>query len=75
MEATQILEKQINQSRQELPFSLKVNHLVVLTNTSQSTIYESLQKGEIPGAKKINGSWRVSRDVFLSWWYGEEMDQ
>ena len=70
--AEKILREQIEKTRDELPFSLGVGDLVELTGMSQTKVYQSLNGGEIPGAKKIMGSWRVPRDIFLSWWYGEE---
>jgi predicted DNA-binding transcriptional regulator AlpA len=70
----EILETQIGKTREELPFSLKVADMAKLTGYSENSIYLLLEAGEIPGAKKIKG-WRVSRDVFLSWWYSSEKNQ
>ena len=76
MKAKEVLEEQIGQSREELPFSLKVKHIVELTNSSKPQVYEMLDRDIIPGAKKVPGlGWRIPRDVFLSWWYGNKLEQ
>jgi len=59
--------------RNKYPFSLTVKHIIELTGYGQATVYRMLDCGEIPGAKKIRG-WRVPRDVFLSWWMADGVD-
>ena len=69
--AAEILEDQIQQTREQLPVSLKPNHLIEIMNTSKSQVYKLLKRDKIPSAKKLDGlGWRIPRDVFLSWWYG-----
>ncbi len=59
----------MKETRENYPISLKVKHMAEITNLSSNSIYLLLEKGKIPGAKKIKG-WRVPRDTFLSWWFG-----
>ncbi len=68
-----LLREQIEETRRKLPFSLKVIHLKDLLGIGETKVYEALQKDVIPGARKINHSWRVPRDVFLAWWYGYKL--
>ncbi len=71
----EVLTELVRENQEKLPFSLKVKHIVELTNTSDTTIYEALTAGKIPGAKKIMGVWRVPRDIFLTWWYGVNREE
>lgn len=64
------LQEFIQQARENYPLSLKVEHLVEITGYSENSVYLMLERGSIPGAKKIKG-WRVPRDTFLLWWYGD----
>ena len=49
-------------------------HLTELMNCSQTQAYIALEKGNIPGTKKIPGlGWRINRDIFLAWLYCEEV--
>jgi len=64
------LQALIQKTSQEYPLSLKVEHLAEITGYSENSIYLMLEKGDIPGAKKIKG-WRVPRDTFLLWWHGD----
>jgi excisionase family DNA binding protein len=50
-----------------LPLLLDVKDLVALLRLNEWTVYELLREDKIPGARKIGGSWRVHRDVFLGW--------
>lgn len=68
------LKELIEKTRQGYPLSLKVEHLVEITGYSENSIYLMLEKGSIPGAKKIKG-WRVPRDTFLLWWHGDWFNQ
>jgi len=63
------LKESIDDVQSNFPFTLKVKHIVEITNYSSDSIYKLLEKGKIPSAKKIMG-WRVPRDVFLLWWFG-----
>lgn len=68
------LQELIQKTRQGYPLSLKVEHLAEITGYSENSIYLMLEKGDIPGAKKIKG-WRVPRDTFLLWWHGDWFNQ
>ncbi|MTI58585.1 MAG: helix-turn-helix domain-containing protein [Firmicutes bacterium] len=68
------LQELIQKTSQEYPLSLKVEHLAEITGYSENSIYLMLEKGDIPGAKKIKG-WRVPRDTFLLWWHGDWFNQ
>lgn len=69
-----ILRDEIQKTREELPFSLTIDILAELMDMSHRKLYEAASNGNIPGIKKIMGQWRVPRDTFLSWWYGEDQD-
>ena len=45
-----------------------------LTRIGSAKIYKMLERGEIPGGRKIVGRWISQRDLFLVWFYtkGEE---
>lgn len=75
--AKEILMELISKEQEKYPFSLKVPHLMELLNASDTAIYEKLERGEIPGARKYKGiGWRINRDVFLTWLYsGEEVNK
>ena len=73
IQAREILEEKIEEERMKLPFALTANHLSELLGISKRKVYDALAAGDIPGAKKINQSWRIPRDTFLSWFYGEEV--
>ncbi|MFP4017065.1 MAG: helix-turn-helix domain-containing protein [Halanaerobiales bacterium] len=70
MTTEKILKEEIQKTREQLPFSLTVPILAELMGISKRKVYQLLTNGEIPGAKKLMGQWRVPRDRFLSWWYG-----
>lgn len=69
----EVLKELVRETRSELPFTLEPKQIIELTGYSRATVYKMLEAGEIPGAKNLRG-WRVPRDVFLAWWYGEEQD-
>jgi excisionase family DNA binding protein len=73
IQAREILKEKIEEERSKLPFALTANHLSELLGISKRKVYDTLAAGDIPGAKKINQSWRVPRDTFLSWFYGSEV--
>lgn len=53
-----------------LPFSLKPPTVAELLNLPLSQVYALLPRGDIPGARKIRGQWRINRDVLLTWLKG-----
>ena len=64
-------KEMVHDTKENYPVSLKVEHLAEIMNTSKKTVYTRLEKEEIPGQNKLMGQWRVPRDVFLIWWYGD----
>jgi len=72
----EVLMQLIKEEQQKYPFSLKVPDLMQLLNASDTAVYEKLERGEIPGAKKYKGiGWRVPRDLVLAWLYGQELEK
>lgn len=66
----------IEKEQKKYPVSLKVPDLMEILDTSDTTVYLKLRKGEIPGARKISGiGWRINRDIFLTWFYSNEIEQ
>jgi hypothetical protein len=73
--AREILETKINETADKYPPALKTKHLLEIMNCYKAELYPLLNNGQIPAAKKIPGlGWRIPRDVFLSWWYGNEQE-
>ncbi len=75
MNTADILKEEIKKTRNQLPFSLKVKDLAKLMNISEKTVYLRLERGEIPGSNKLMGHWRVPRDLFLAWWFGNKIEE
>lgn len=57
-----------------MPELLTPDELAELLRLSPRTIYELLQTGEIPGAKKVGRAWRIHRDTVLEWIKGGERE-
>ena len=51
----------------EAPPVLKVIELARLLRVNPKTVYASLSRGDIPGARRIGGAWRIHRDAVLRW--------
>ncbi len=49
------------------PAVLTVDELAGLLRVNRKTVYEALARGEIPGARRIGGRYRVLRDAVLRW--------
>ena len=54
-------------SRRKLPIFLTVEELAGLLRVNRKTVYEALSRGDIPGARRIRGTYRISRDAVLAW--------
>lgn len=52
-------------SAEDLPFSLDPPLVAQVLELKLRQVYELLPKGQIPGAKKIGGQWRINRDILL----------
>lgn len=46
---------------------ITVDELAVLLRIERKAAYAAIQRGEIPGVRRIGRSIRVSRDVVLKW--------
>ena len=54
-----------------LPPLLRVDELARLLRVDRKTVYDAIAKGEIPGARRLGRSIRVSRDAVLDWVRGQ----
>ncbi len=50
-----------------LPSVLTVDELATLLRVNRKTVYEALSRGEIPGARRIGGRYRILRDAVIDW--------
>lgn len=46
---------------------LTVDELATLLRIERKTAYAAIARGEIPGARRIGGVIRISRDAVLAW--------
>lgn len=53
----------------DYPEALDVQQVAQLLRVSDSTVYDGLRSGEIPG-RKVGNQWRVSRDILRVWLQG-----
>lgn len=51
----------------DLPRVLTVAELAGLLRIHTNQVYSLLQRGEIPGARRVGGVYRISRDRVLQW--------
>ncbi len=49
------------------PSVLTVDELAALLRVNRKTVYDALARGEIPGARRIGGCYRILRDRVLDW--------
>ena len=76
LQAREIIEKKISEKIDNYPSALKPTDIMEIMNTSQARTYEALNRGDIPGAKKIKGfGWRIPKETFFAWWYGKEKNR
>jgi excisionase family DNA binding protein len=54
-------------SRRALPSFLTVDELAKLLRVNRKTVYEALARGDIPGARRVRGTYRILRDAVLDW--------
>lgn len=50
-----------------LPDVLTVDELAVFLRLNRKTVYDALARGEIPGARRIGGSYRILREAVIAW--------
>lgn len=51
----------------DLPPILTVEELASFLRLNRKTVYEAVSRGEIPGVRRIGGTFRISRDSVLVW--------
>jgi excisionase family DNA binding protein len=49
------------------PMVLTVDELAALLRVNRKTVYDALARGEIPGARRIGGRYRILRDAVVEW--------
>ena len=57
--------------RKSLPEILTVDEVAKLLRVNPKTVYAAIRRGDIPGARRIGATIRVSRDVVLRWIDGQ----
>ena len=61
------LQNKNKQTKRELPEVLTVKELASYLRLNIKTVYEAINKGEIPGAKKIGGRIVIHRLTLEAW--------
>lgn len=56
-----------NSLETNLPPVLTVEEVASLLRISRGAAYQAIHRGEIPGARRVGRSFRVSRDAVLAW--------
>jgi len=51
----------------ETPTLLRIEEVAAILRIGRTRVYELAQAGELPGAFKVGGQWRVRRREFLAW--------
>jgi excisionase family DNA binding protein len=46
---------------------LTADELAVLLRLNRKTVYDALARGDIPGARRIGGTYRILRSAVLAW--------
>lgn len=54
-----------------LPILMTVTEVADLLRVSTKAVYDMVRRGQLPGARKVGGSWRFHRDKLLDWIAGE----
>jgi excisionase family DNA binding protein len=49
------------------PAVLNVEELAALLRVNRKTVYEALSRAEIPGARRIGGTYRILRGAVIDW--------
>ncbi len=52
------------------PQPMTVKELSAFLRISDDTLYVALERGEIPGARKIGAQWRIAPSVLHAWLSG-----
>ena len=56
----------------ELPEVMKPEQVQQKIQISRTTFFRLVQSGNLPGAKKVGDSWRISRDQLRAYFEGKE---
>lgn len=51
----------------ETPVLLRIEEVAAQLRIGRTSAYLMAQRGELPGAFKVGGQWRVRRREFLAW--------
>lgn len=54
-------------SEPEEPVVLTVDELAALLRCNRKTVYAAINRGEIPGVRRLGGAIRIHRDTVLTW--------
>ncbi len=54
-----------------LPTFLTVDELAQILRVNRKTAYEAVAKGEVPGARRVGRSIRITRDTVVAWLRGQ----
>lgn len=57
----------VEQAIKELPVVLIVDELATLLRVNRKSAYAAIQRGEVPGVRRIGRTVRVHRDTVLAW--------
>jgi len=49
------------------PSVLTVDELAALLRVNRKTVYVALSRGDIPGARRIGGTYRILREAVIVW--------
>lgn len=73
IKAKEIIKQRVNEEVDKYPLLMKVDQVKnILEIKDDGQIYKMLNKGQVPGGKKIPGlGWRINRDVFFTSLYSE----
>jgi excisionase family DNA binding protein len=46
---------------------MTVEELAVLLRVNRKTVYDAIGRGEIPGARRVGGTYRILREAVINW--------
>lgn len=50
-----------------IPRFLTVDEVADLLRVNRKTVYDAINRGKIPGARRVGNAYRVARDAFFAW--------
>jgi len=60
-----------NAQHSELPSHLNVRQAAQILQYSPNAVYDKLRRNQLPGARKIGGTWRISRAALEEFFNGK----